>query len=81
MMANCCTDCHEADITVSCDDSFGRCKDCATEANFCWCCGREGELCFDSDEYPMPEEWSGACRHCCTCWHDTLETDRMNTPC
>ena len=74
-MANCCTDCHEAEITVSCDDCMGRCKACATEANFCWSCGRQGDLCFGSDEFPIREEYSGACRWCCADWDDTRATE------
>lgn len=78
-MANCCTDCHQDDITVTCDDSFGRCKACATDANFCWSCGREGDLCFGSDEYPLPEEYSGACRWCVRAWNDTRATEAYHS--
>lgn len=71
-----CIDCHEADVTVSCDDAKGRCKACATEANFCWSCGREHDLCFGDE---LPEEWSGACRWCIRAWDGTRATEAYHS--
>jgi len=76
-----CIDCHEADVTVSCDDAKGRCKACATEADFCWSCGRagDGDLIFGSDNFPQPEEYSAACRWCIQAWNATNATERYHS--
>lgn len=74
-----CIDCREAETTVTCDDAKGRCKACATDADFCWSCGREGDLCFGSDECPMPDEYRGACRWCVKAWEGTRATEAYHS--
>ncbi len=74
-----CVHCHEEPITVTCDDGKGRCRPCATEADFCWCCGREGGLVFAGDEGTLPDGWSGACSVCIRAWADTLATERHHS--
>lgn len=63
-----CGDCKELPAVIACDDGERRCKGCATDAGFCWGCGEHAPLCLDSDEFPLLDEYNGACWRCCTTW-------------